>query len=308
MDQVDDFRLLTALVEAGSLSAAARRLGSSTPAMSRRLAALEARLGVRLVERSARRFMLTEHGALLHERALRIVRDIAEAEAAVAAQGETPGGLLRVGAPAAFGRRVVAPMLARFRTRCPNLDVVLTLSDAELDPVDDQLDLVLRNGPPTAPGVTARPLLASRRIACATSDYLRTHGTPQVPDDLARHECIRQVRGRRVLDDWLFTDGARGTRSRTVRVSGSLASTSGDVVHDWILAGLGIGLQAEWDVDAELREGLLVECLPEFWCDEITLHACVASEDRVPLRVRAFTAFLVEALDASVKRKHKTRK
>ena len=300
MDQVHDFRLLTELVSAGSLSAAARRLGSSTPAVSRRLAALEARLGVRLVERSARRFILTEQGALLHERALRIVRDIDEAEAAVAAQGETPGGLLRVGAPAEFGRRVVAPMLARFRTRCPNLEVVLTLSDAGLDPVDDELDIVLLNGLPADPAIAVRQLFSSRRIVCATPQYLRSHGTPQVPEDLLRHDCIRLVRGRRTFDEWVFAeDGKR----RTVQVSGSLASTSGEVVHDWIMAGLGPGLKALWDVEVDLREGLLVECLPGYWCDEIALYACLANHDHMPLRVRAFTAFLAETLDVSGNRK-----
>ena len=299
MDQVHDFRLLTELVAAGRLSAAARRLGSSTPAVSRRLAALEARLGVRLVERSARRFMLTEQGALLHERALRIVRDIDEAEAAVAAQGEAPGGLLRVGAPTEFGRRVVAPMLARFRTRCPNLEVVLTLSDAGLDPVDDELDIVLLNGMPADPAIVVRRLLTSRRIVCATPEYLRSHGTPQVPEDLLRHDCIRLVRGRRVFDEWVFAEGGG---QRKVRVSGSLASTSGEVVHDWIMAGLGPGLKALWDVEVDLREGLLVECLPDHWCDEIALYACFASHGHRPLRVRAFTAFLAETLDISGKR------
>ena len=300
MDQVHDFRLLTELVAAGSLSAAARRLGSSTPAVSRRLAALEARLGVRLVERSARRFMLTEQGALLHARALGIVRDIDEAEAAVAAQGETPGGLLRVGAPTEFGRRVIAPMLARFRTRCPNLEVMLTLSDAGLDPVDDELDVVLRNGMPQDPSVVVRRLFTSRRIVCATPEYLRTHGTPRTPEDLLQHDCIRLVRGRRVLDDWVFVDGGQ---RRTVHVRGSLASSSGEVVHDWIMAGLGPGLKALWDVDIDLREGLLVECLPDHWCDEIELYACFASHGHMPLRVRAFTHFLAETLDVSEKRK-----
>lgn len=299
MDQVHDFRLLTELVAAGSLSAAARRLGSSTPAVSRRLAALEARLGVRLVERSARRFMLTEQGALLHERALRIVRDIDEAEAAVAAQGETPGGRLRVGAPTELGRRVIAPLLARFRTRCPNLEVMLQLSDAGLDPVDDELDIVLRNGMPTDPAIVVRKLVTSRRIVCATPEYLRSHGVPVVPEDLLRHDCIRLVRGRRVFDDWAFAEDGR---RRAVHVSGSLASTSGEVVHDWIMAGLGPGLKALWDVREDLREGLLVECLPDFWCDEIALYACFASHGHMPLRVRAFTAFLAEALDVSENR------
>ena len=295
-DQVDDLRLLTQLVAAGSLSEAARRLDSSAPAMSRRLAAMEARLGVRLIERSARRFMLTEQGVFLHERALHIVRDIDEAEAETAARGDTPGGLLRIGAPSELGRRVIAPLLARFRAQCPNLEVLLVLSDAGLDPVDDELEMVLRNGMPDDPAVVVRKLLASRRIVCATPDYLARHGAPQKPDDLLQHDCIRLVRGRRVFDQWPFIENGQ---RRTVRVRGTLSSTSGEVMHDWVMAGMGLGLKALWDVHDDLREGRLQECLPDYWCDEIELYACFASHAHMPRRVKAFTSFLVEALAGS---------
>ena len=295
-DQVDDLRLLTQLVAAGSLSEAARRLGSSAPAMSRRLAAMEARLGVRLIERSARRFMLTEQGAFLHERALRIVRDVDEAEAETSAKGDTPGGLLRIGAPSELGRRVIAPLLARFRAQCPNLEVLLVLSDAGLDPVDDELEMVLRNGMPDDAAAVVRKLLTSRRIVCATPDYLARHGAPRKPDDLLQHDCIRLVRGRRVFDQWPFIENGQ---RRTVRVRGTLSSTSGEVMHDWVMAGMGIGLKAMWDVHDDLREGRLQECLPDYWCDEIELYACFASHAHMPRRVKAFTSFLVEALAES---------
>lgn len=294
-DQIGDLKLFTRLVAAGSLSKAAQLLDSSPAAMSRRLAALEARLSVRLVERHARRFMLTEEGALLYERAVRIVRDVEEAEAEASAKGDAVGGVLRIGAPNELGRRVIAPMLGRFRERCPSLEVLLVLSDAGLDPVEDGLEMVLRNGMPADPNAVVRKLLTSRRIVCATPDYLARHGAPTTPDDLLQHDCIRLVRGRHVFDEWPFVEN--GVR-RVVSVRGSLSSTSGEVLHDWVLAGGGIGLKALWDIAADLREGRLIECLRPYWCDEIDLYACFASHAHMPRRVRAFMAFLIEALNS----------
>ena len=295
-DQIDDLRLLTVMVAAGSLAGAAKRLRSSAPAMTRRLAAMEQRLGVQLIERSARRFLLTEQGALLHERALKIVRDVDEAEAEASARGNTPGGLLRIGAPMELGRRVIAPLLARFRLQCPDLEVLLVLSDAGLHPVDDELEIVLRNGMPEDPAIVVRKLLTSRRVVCATPSYLAAHGTPRILDDLLQHNCIRLVRGRHVFDQWPFNENGK---RRLVSVRGTLASTSGEVLHDWVLASMGIGLKALWDVHDELRSGALVECLPDYWCDEIELYACFASRGHMPRRVRAFTTFLVEQISAA---------
>ena len=294
-DSISDLKLLTQLVAAGSLAKAAHLCNSSPPAMSRRLAALEKRLGVKLIERHARRFALTEEGAILHERALQILRDVENAEAEACAKGEQVSGLLRVGAPTELGRRVIAPLLAGFRNRYPNLDVLLVLSDAGLDPIDDDLDIVLRNGAPSHAAVVVRKLLSSRRVVCATPAYLQTHGMPQKPDDLLQHDCIRLVRGRRMFDQWPFLE--HGKR-RTVHVQGSLASTSGEVVHDWVLAGMGIGLKALWDIQQDLQRGTLLACLSDYWCDEIDLYACYPSQLHIPHRVRAFTSYLDQALQS----------
>ena len=295
-DQIDDLRLLTVVVAAGSLAGAAKRLGSSAPAMTRRLAAMEQRLGVQLIERSARRFLLTEQGAYLHERALKIVREVDEAEAEASARGNAPGGLLRIGAPTELGRRVIAPLLGRFRARCPDLEVLLVLSDAGLNPVDDDLDMVLRNGMPDDPAIVVRKLLTSRRIVCATPHYLATRGQPATPDDLLDHDCIRLVRGRHVFDQWPFIEGGQ---RRVVQVRGTLSSTSGEVIHNWVMAGMGIGLKALWDIHEDLHAGTLVACLGDHWCDEIELFACFPSRGHLPRRVRAFTSFLADHIAAA---------
>jgi len=292
-DDISDLRLFARLVGAGSLSAAARELNASPAAMSRRLAGLEERLGVRLIARTSRRFELTEEGSLLHERCIRILAEIDEAEAEASAKGRAPHGLLRIGAPSEFGRRRIAPLISRFTDIHDKVKVHLTLSDAGVDMVESGLDVVLRLGLPPEAGVIATKLLGGRRIVCAAPSYIERHGLPQTPDDLARHDCIRLVRGRWVFDHWTFRDG---DGRREVRVDGTLTTSSGEVVHDWALSGKGLALKALWDVEEDLAAGRLVECLADHWCDEIDLYAIYLSRKHLPPRVRVFLDFIRAAL------------
>ncbi len=301
-DEVSELRLLTHLVAAGSLSEAARRWDSSPPVMSRRLAAMEARLGVRLFTRTSRHFTLTEEGALLHERALKIVADIADAEAEAAAKITSPRGKIRVGAPMQIGRRFIAPLVARFIDRYPCVGVELVLSDAGLEVVDDDLDIALRNGLPGDQSAVARQLLCSARAICATPEYLSRHGTPETPEDLLRHNCIRLVRGRRTFDRWVFQENGQ---RREVQVSGRLSTTSGEVMHDWVLAGKGIANKAVWDIEEDLRAGRLLQCLTSYACDEITLYMVLASRAHMPPRLRVFIDFLTAALNTAMPAKRK---
>src|ERR1700677_153244 len=230
------------LVRAGNLSAAARALNSSPAAMSRGLTALESRLGVRLVTRTSRTFELTAEGHQFYERCERIVAEIAEAEAEASSQGKTVKGKLRIGAPMGIGRRLIAPLVASFVEKYPGIQVHLNLSDSGLDVIDDGLDVALRNGLPADTSVIARKVLTAKRITCASPAYFKKHGTPAKPGDLLQHDCIRLVRGRRVVDAWVFQE--QGKRFEVV-VNGTLTTTSGEVVHDWVRAGKGIALKAD---------------------------------------------------------------
>ena len=163
-DEIAELEMFVEIVKAGNLSAAARALNSSPAAMSRGLSALESRLGVRLVTRTSRAFELTEEGHLFYERCERIVADIAEAEAEASSRGKTVKGKLRVGAPVAIGRRLVAPLVAQFVEKYPGVQVYLYLSDSGLDVVDDGLDVSLRVGLPTDTSVIAKKILSTRRI------------------------------------------------------------------------------------------------------------------------------------------------
>lgn len=260
--------------------------------MSRRLAAMEARLGVRLFERSSRRFALTQEGALLLQRAQQILTAIDDAEAEVSATGAMVRGQLRVGAPLQIGHRLIAPVVGRFAELHPELSLQFILSNAELDVVDDGLDIAIRIGLPADPSIVAVKLLDSRRVVCASPSYAAQHGLPQHPDDLRHHRCLRLLRGRRALDRWSFADG---DRVRIVDVGGTLATTSGEQLHDWILEGRGIGLKAMWNVEQDLAAGRLIECLSAYACDRVALYATYQRQGVMPRRMRLFVDQLVAA-------------
>jgi DNA-binding transcriptional LysR family regulator len=292
-DEITELRLFVAIVQAGNLSAASRALNASTAAMSRGLSNLESRLGVRLVTRTTRIFELTEEGRAFYERCERILGDIDEAEAEASSKGTAVRGNLRIGAPMEIGRRLIGPLIAKFTTTYPGTRVHLTLSDSGLDVIDDGLDVALRIGLPSDASVIAKKVLSAKRIVCASPGYFERHGKPQTPHDLRMHNCIRLVRGRRVLSDWLFQDHGE---KFTVTVNGTLSTTSGEVVHDWVRSGCGIALKATWDLQGELSSGAIIQCLGDYWCDPIDLFAICASKQNLPSRIRAFLDFIGQEL------------
>jgi DNA-binding transcriptional LysR family regulator len=271
--------------------------------MSRGLSALESRLGVRLVTRTSRAFELTEEGHLFYERCERIVADIAEAEAEASSRGKTVKGKLRVGAPVAIGRRLVAPLVAQFVEKYPGVQVYLYLSDSGLDVVDDGLDVSLRVGLPTDTSVIAKKILSTRRIVCASPSYLKRHGVPRRPEDLRQHNCIRLVRGRQVTDAWSFQEDGKPFQ---VTVSGNLTTNGGLVLHDWIKSGKGIGMKAAWDVQPDLESGAIIECLKEFWCDEIDLFAICVNRQHLSPRIRIFLDYISLTLPEMVRNECRT--
>jgi DNA-binding transcriptional LysR family regulator len=294
-DEVSDLMLFVKIVQAGNLSAAARTLNASPAAMSRALSTLESRLGVRLVTRTSRSFQLTEEGNQFYERCQKIVADIATAEAEASAKTGTVRGTLHVGAPSEIGRRLIAPLIGQFASKFPEVEVRLMLSDAGLDVIDDGLDVALRIGLPNDNTVMARKILMAKRIVCASPVYFKRHGMPSHPEELKRHNCIRLMRGKRVMDSWVFQqDGQRFE----VKVDGTLTTSSGEVVHDWVRAGRGIALKANWDLGPELRDGVIVQCLERFWADPIDLFAITANRLHQPHRTRIFLEFIAKKLPA----------
>jgi len=294
---IDDLRFFVRLVAAGNLSEAARRLYSSPPAMSRRLVALEQRLGVKLIERSSRRFTMTEEGVFLHERALNILAEVDEIEAELSTKGKSPAGLIRIGAPMEIGRRRIAPLVGEFQKRFPKIKCELVLSDAGLEVMHDELDIAFRTMAPNEQDVVALTMIKSHRAACASPEYLARHGEPRVPQDLIQHDCLCLVRGRMVFDRWRFL---RAGKPIDVKVHGSLASTSGEVIHAWALEGLGIAYKVKWDIEDDLRDGRLIECLTEYAWKPACLHGVYQARQTQPERLQAFLKYMRASFKADL--------
>lgn len=295
-DTFGDLRLFVRIAAAGSLSEAARRLHSSLPVVSRRLAALEERLGVRLIERGPRRFTLTEEGSFLLERAESILRDLDTTEAELTERARGPRGHMRICTPLEIGRNCIAPLVAEFTERYPRISIELVLDDARVDIVDEEIDIGLLLDLPNDGNVVTRTLIRSQRVTVVSPAYLERHGPIEKPSDLLQHDCARLVRGRRIFDRWLYRmDG----EPREIRVSGSLMSNSAEVVHQWALEGRAVAYKALWDVEADLMAGRLVRPLEAFECDQINLYAVYASRAHLPQRMRLFLDFIGEKLQAS---------
>ncbi len=288
-----DLGFFSALASAGSLSAAARELGVSTAAVSKHLSLMESRLGVLLITRSTRRMSLTPEGELYLENARRILIEIQGMEEALGLSKEKPKGLLRVNATLGFGRSHVAPLISVFVRRYPEVEVQLQLSVNPPVPTEDLFDVCVRFGAPPDSRVIARNIAANRRLLCAAPTYLAKHGIPKVPNDLARHNCIGIRQGEEAYGVWRLTTG-RGHSARTeaVKTRGSLTTNDGEIAVNWALAGHGIVMRAEWDIERYLRSGRLVQVLPQYATPDADIYAVYPQRHQLAARVRAFVDFL----------------
>ncbi|MFZ3120591.1 MAG: LysR substrate-binding domain-containing protein [Variovorax sp.] len=288
-----DLGFFSALASAGSLSAAARELGVSTAAVSKHLSLMESRLGVLLITRSTRRMSLTPEGELYLENARRILIEIQGMEEVLGLSKETPKGLLRVNATLGFGRSHVAPLISVFARRYPEVEVQLQLSVNPPAPTEDLFDVCVRFGAPPDSRVIARNIAANRRLLCAAPTYLAKHGIPKVPNDLTRHNCIGIRQGEEAYGVWRLTIGrGRSARTEAVKTRGSLTTNDGEIAVNWALAGHGIVMRAEWDIERYLRSGRLVQVLPQYATPDADIYAVYPQRHQLAARVRAFVDFL----------------
>lgn len=295
--QPGDIAFFAALAAAGSLSAAARELGITTPAVSKRLAAMEARLGISLVNRSTRRMSLTAEGQLCLDHARRILAEISEMEEQLGAAVASPRGLLRVNATLGFGRSHIAPLVSRFVQDHPQIDVQLQLSVNPPPLTEESFDVCIRFGVPPDARVIARRLAPNRRLLCAAPAYLKRRGTPAQPADLARHDCIGIRQGDLAYGVWhLSRRQGRRTLAETVRTRGNLATNDGGIAVGWALDGHGILMRAEWDIARYLASGELVQVLADWETPDADIHAVWRSGQRTAARVRVFVDYLTRAL------------
>lgn len=289
MDKFKQLESFVAVAALGSLSAAARAQDIAPTMMSRRLDALEARLGVKLFVRSTRRLSLTSEGALFLEEAQRILRDLTEAEAQVAQGGTRPSGPLRISAPAGFGRRHIAPLLPDFLQRYPDISITLDLSDRLVDLIDERYDCAVRIGDLDNSQYVGIRLADNRRVIVASPDYLNRFGRPNTPDDLINHNCLsfgtqgNQSRG------WLLKQEGH---VKAYRVKGTMSSSDGSVLHAWALAGCGLAWRSLWEVRQDIDEGRLVTVLDEFAAPPNGIFALMPERRHIPPRLQVFTDML----------------
>ncbi|MET0167108.1 MAG: LysR substrate-binding domain-containing protein [Vicinamibacterales bacterium] len=291
--QPADLGFFSVLAAAGSLSAAARELGITTPAVSKRLALMESRVGISLLNRTTRRMSLTPEGEVYLEHARRILSDIDDMEELLGVSRATPKGLLRVNATLGFGRIHVAPLISRFVRKHPEVEVQLQLSVNPPPLTEDSFDVCIRFGAPPDTRVIARQIAPNRRLLCAAPAYLAKHGTPKVPNDLARHNCIGIRQGEEAYGVWRLSSGrAKNATTEAVKTRGNLATNDGEIAVNWALDGHGILMRAEWDIERYLRSGRLVQVLPQYDTPDANIYAVYPQRHQRAARVRAFVDFV----------------
>ncbi len=291
--QPADLGFFSVLASAGSLSAAARELGITTPAVSKHLALMESRVGVALVNRTTRRMSLTPEGEVYLQHARRILGEIDDMEELLGVSRSTPTGLLRVNATLGFGRSHVAPLISRFVRKHPQVEVQLQLSVNPPPLTEDSFDVCIRFGAPPDSRVIARHIAPNRRLLCAAPAYLARHGVPKVPNDLTRHNCIGIRQGEEAYGVWRLSSGrGKAVKTEAVKTRGNLTTNDGEIAVNWALDGHGILMRAEWDIERHLRNGRLVQVLPQYATPDASIHAVYPQRHQLAARVRAFVDFL----------------
>jgi DNA-binding transcriptional LysR family regulator len=281
-------------IDAGSFSAASRRLGLSPSAVSKLVSRIEERLGTRLLVRSTRALQLTPEGEAYLQRATRILAEIDEAERVVAGGAAAqPRGLLRVNASVGIGARLLVPLIPAFLRCYPQVRLDLSLSDSVIDLMEERADIAIRTGPLRDSSLTARKIMESPRVIVASPAYLKAAGTPKSPDDLERHNCL-DFNFRRASGDWPFRDpGNPAIYTKTI--AGNVQVNNGLTMRRLCLDGVGLARLARFDVDADITAGALVPLLEKFNAgDSVPFHAVFASHDYLAARIRAFLDFLTK--------------
>jgi DNA-binding transcriptional LysR family regulator len=295
MDRFDELLVFTTILEAGSLAAAARRLRRSSPAITRTLAALEERVGTRLVERTTRRLSPTDAGRRFDAKARQVLADYADALGDVVHQRDAPlQGLLRITGPTLFGRWHVIPLVGGFLDAHPDLRIEVVLTNHDLDLVAEGLDVAVRIGPLTHSGLIVRRVGHVRRVVFASPRYLARRGRPRTPKDLAKHDIVFNLQ-RPIAPEWRFRVSGR---EKAVRLAPRLLVSPGEGSLDAVKAGWGIGRALSYQVAEDIASGTLIRLLAEFEPPSRPVHLVVPSARHMAPAVRAFLDHAARGLDA----------
>ncbi|MEH6525600.1 MAG: LysR family transcriptional regulator [Sneathiella sp.] len=284
-----------AVVEQGSFSQAGRELRQSTAVISARVAKLETEIGVRLLYRTTRQVVPTEEALIYFERCKNILRDVENAEASLTPPDRNPRGSITISAPVSFGRRCLAPLISRFCESHPDLQFRLQLTDRLVDLVKDKVDIAIRMADLDDSTMKARRLAHDHRVMCATPEYLARAGTPEVPADLLKHECLLLRFPGSTQFQWQIIEGGRLV---TVPVKGNLDTDNGDVLTDWVLEGRGLAVKSVWEIIDDLNAGRLVRVMLDYPPNSHPIWAVFPGGPYPPPRLRLWIDHLVGAFQS----------
>jgi DNA-binding transcriptional LysR family regulator len=290
----DDLHFFNVLAKSATLAESARKLDVTPPAVTQRLRALEARIGIRLIDRSGRRISLTDEGALVASHGM-IVADAMEAlSEALADRKKAVGGHLRIAAPHGFGRVHVAPVANAFARTHPGVTVTLDLSDHPGAQSVETSDVIIHIGPPASLNQIVTTLAPNRRILCASPDYLAKAAPIQSPSDLMRHRCLVVRENDEDVTLWRFLHPSR--EPETIRIHPTMCSNDGAVVRDWALAGQGVAIRSEWNIAGDLAARRLKRVLPGWEIPAADVIAMLGTRFGRSARTTAFLSMLRQSL------------
>jgi len=294
MSPISDLEFFAILAKHPSLREAAQQLGITPPAVSKRLNAVERRLGVRLLHRTTRRASLTPEGETYLLEGARVLEELEALERKVAGARAVPRGTLRVAATLGFGRRFISPALSAFAKSFPEVEVQLTLTDRPVNLIEQGFDLQIRLGELPDSTLTARLLAHNRRVLGAANAYLARHGHPATPRELARHACLFIQENDETFGTWHLKSGGH---AETVKVRGPLASNDGECVVNWALDGHGILMRSLWEIAPFLRSGRLAPVLPKWDLPPADIYAVFPTRNYLSAKTRALVDFLLDRFE-----------
>jgi len=305
VDKFADMTLFVSIVKNQGLAAAGRELGLSPATVTARLQSLEHRYGVKLLNRNTRHISLTDSGALYHQACLEIIDSVKETENLLQTGTKDVRGTLKISAPRDIGKQYISPIVSEFSQRYPDVIPYLYLNDNLSNLAESGLDIAIRYGELADSNLISRKLASSRRVLCASPEYLAKKGTPITPQDLAQHDCLAMVRSNEELKTWHFQDQEQ---HNVVTVVPKRFSDDGEVIRQWALAGAGIALKSMLDVQEDIKQQRLVTVLNSYMKNfnastssaGSDLNMIYLSRQYQPKRLRLFIDFLLERFNTLI--------
>jgi DNA-binding transcriptional LysR family regulator len=295
VDKLNAMAIFVRVVERGSFSAVAREMQTSQPTISKVLKALEAGLGGKLIARSTRQLSLTDEGQRYYNECRQILAAVDAAEHSFQSGRERIAGHLRIGSSVSFGRLQIAPRLAQFLERHPDIEIDLQLSDQNQDLVSEGLDVTFRIGELNDSGLIARHIGTTHRVTVAAPAYLKKHGQPHTPAELGGHNCL-QFNLLNSQNLWVFE---KNNQRHEVRIKGNAQSNNSEAIREMVLGGLGIALSPVWLFSEDLKAGRVTAILQDYTAQSLPMHAVSPANRRQSARVKAFVDYMSQALEAA---------